>query len=364
MPHLHKTMRRLTKNQKKAFVPPSMEPDFYQMPTLPTISPSMVNSNRNNLNHSQQQEPSPQTTIPSSAANAGMLGDIQSQISSILGNNSSGSNNKNALLAAALALSTANGHGNGLGNNNYNNNSINLGAGNVFDRPDSSTLPNVPSMGNNGSNDTFQNLSMPNILLLLQSLQSQRQQQEQQQEQLQQLRQIQSLISQNNSGLNSNFLLNQIMNNSQPSLQATNANTGNMFRNNSLDSAGPRIQSSGYPPSSLSSTSMLLQNQLLNNAISNRNGVVQSSNGGTQFGQSDARIQQDGGVLELLLQRLSSSVANPSQNMANTTTRSNYAYASSLSFSNNSSGSGGGADETSSSSNSSRAKGADEIDST
>jgi len=230
MPHLHKTMRRLTKNQKKAFVPLSMEPDFYQMPTLPTPSPSMVN-NRNNLNHSQQQETSSQATIPTSAANSGMVSDIQSQVFSILGNNTSGSNNKNAfLLAAALALRTGNGNGLGLGNNNNNNNSINLGAGNMFDRPGCSTLPNVPSIGNIGSNDNFQNLSMPNISLLLQSLQSQRQQQEQQQEQLQQLRQIQDLISQNNSGLNSNFLINQIMNNSQPSLQATNANNGNMFR--------------------------------------------------------------------------------------------------------------------------------------
>jgi len=191
---------------------------------------------------------------------------------------------------------------------------------------------------------------MPNISLLLQSLQSQRQQQEQQQEQLQQLRQIQSLIFQNNAGLNSNFLLNQIMNNSQPSLQATHGNNGNMFRKKSPLDSGPRMQSSGNPPS-LSGT-MLLQNQLLNNAISNRNGV-QSSNGGTQFllGQSDARIQQDRGVLELLLQRLSSSVANPSQDMMSND-KTIYAYASSLSFSNHSSGSEGGADETSSSSSS------------
>ena len=111
-----------------------------------------------------------------------------------------------------------------------------------------------------------------------------------------------------------------------------------MFRNNSLDIAGPRMQSIGNPPSSLSGATLLL-NQLLNNAISNRNGV-QSSNGGTQFGQSDTRIQQDGGFLELLLRRLSSSIANPSQIMSNKRTK-NYAYASSLSCRNNGSGSGG-----------------------
>ena len=336
MPHLHKTMRRLTKNQKKTFVPPSMETDFYQMPTLPAVSPSM--NNRNNLNQSQQQEPSLQATIPSSPVNAEMLGGIQSQISSIIGSNSSGSNNQNALLlAAALRAGTG---GNGIGNNNDNNNSITLGAGKIFDRQESSSFPNMSSMGNILD---FQNLtnSMPNsISLLLQSLQYQRRQQEQ----LQQLQQIQSLISQNNSGPISNFLLNQTMNNSQTNPQpSTNATNMFMKNTNSLESG---MQSNGNPVPSLSS-SMLLQNQLLNNVISNRNGAHYS---GTQFGQSDARIQQNSrGDLELLLQRLSSSSgANQSQDMSNE--RTDYAYASSLSFSNNSSRSGDIADETSSSS--------------
>jgi len=103
------------------------------------------------------------------------LGGIQSQISSIIGSNSSGSNNQNALLLAAALRS---GTGNGIGNNNDNNNSITLGAGKIFDRQESSSFPNMSSMGNILD---FQNLtnSMPNsISLLLQSLQYQRRQQE------------------------------------------------------------------------------------------------------------------------------------------------------------------------------------------
>ena len=201
MPHLHNTMRRLNKDKKKVFVPTSMQPYFYSMPPLLSVSPA-----DRGLSHSQQRPPllthDHQDGVNSHSPSTAFMNGIQSQseISSISrDNNSCATNSTDSLLvAAAMPLRAGNGNGKGKGNN-INNESL-IGSTSLQPAPPSQPYSGgVSPLPNSRSNDVTQSLpsSKQNLLLLLlqQRVQESHQKQLQEKVLLQQLRQIQSTTS-------------------------------------------------------------------------------------------------------------------------------------------------------------------------
>ena len=268
MPHLHKMMRRLNKNQKKEILPTCMEPDFYSMPSLLSVSPA--DSSRGRSSHSQQRPlltHDHQDGVNGHCLSIAFTNGVQSQISSISSDNSCTSNSTDALLAAAMPLRA---------NGNIKNNRI---IGSSLQPAQPSTLYSgcVSPLPNSGSMNVMQSLpsSEQKLLeLLLQCVQSQQHQrqeqqlQQQRQEQILQLRQIQSMTS---PDFNTNRLLQNHIMNSGVCNHATSS-----MNNNQQEMGAGRSQ---RPPPSWSGNTFL---QNLNDALSaNRytRNLAQSDNG-------------------------------------------------------------------------------------